>query len=143
MTRPATVERWTFDAGATLVFVDGQFAPELSTGAGGEGPLPPGVLVGSLADVLAREPQTLTPWLGRHTSFQDQPFAALNTAFLHDGAVVLLPRGAVLERPIHLLYLSTPFPVAPVRRSRHAPAGAAAHAVAFAKPAVPAPAAGS
>jgi Fe-S cluster assembly protein SufD len=138
---PGAVARWTFDAAATLVFVDGQFAPELSTGAGGAGgerPLPPGVEVTSLAAVLARDPSLVTPWLGRHTSFQDQPFVALNTAFLHDGAVVLLPRGAVLERPVHLLYLSTPFPVAPVRRSRHA--GAGARAVASAKPAVPAPA---
>jgi Fe-S cluster assembly protein SufD len=138
---PGAVARWAFDAAATLVFVDGQFAPELSTGAAGaagEGPLPPGILVTSLAAVLAREPGRVTPWLGRHTSFQDQPFVALNTAFLHDGAVVLLPRGVVLERPVHLLYLSTPFPVAPVRRSRHA--GAGARAVAAAKPAVPAPA---
>jgi len=140
---PGAVERWSFDAAATLVFVDGQFAPELSTGAAGEGPLPPGVLVASLADVLAREPRRITPWLGRHTSFQDQPFVALNTAFLNDGAVVLLPRGAVLERPIHLLYLSTPFPVAPARRSRQGAGGAvraAAPAAASAKPAVPAPA---
>jgi Fe-S cluster assembly protein SufD len=138
---PGAVARWSFDAAATLVFVDGQFAPELSTGAGGAGgerPLPPGVEVTSLAAVLAREPGRITPWLGRHTSFQDQPFVALNTAFLHDGAVVLLPRGAVLERPVHLLYLSTPFPVAPVRRSRHAGASAGARAVAAAKPAVPA-----
>jgi Fe-S cluster assembly protein SufD len=137
---PGAVARWSFDAAATLVFVDGQFAPELSTGAAGEGPLPPGILVTSLAAVLAREPRRVTPWLGRHTSFQDQPFVALNTAFLHDGAVVLLPRGAVLERPVHLLYLSTPFPVAPVRRSRHAGSSAGARAVAAAKPAVPAPA---
>jgi Fe-S cluster assembly protein SufD len=137
---PGAVERWAFDAAATLVFVDGQFAPELSTGAGGEGPGAPGILVTSLAAVLAREPGRVTPWLGRHTSFQDQPFVALNTAFLQDGAVVLVPRGAVLERPVHLLYLSTPFPVAPVRRSRHAGAGAGAQAAAPAKPAVPAPA---
>lgn len=143
---PGAVARWSFDAAATLVFVDGQFAPELSTGAGGAGgerPLPPGVEVTSLAAALAREPRRVTPWLGRHTSFQDQPFVALNTAFLHDGAVVLLPPGAVLERPVHLLHLSTPFPVAPVRRPRHAgggTAGAGARAAASAKPAVPAPA---
>src|ERR1700674_2110831 len=130
---PGAVARWTFDAAATLVFVDGRFAPELSTGAGRggrEGQLPPGVMVASLAGVLAREPQRVTPYLGRHTLFQDEPFVALNTAFLHDGAVVMLPRGAVLERPIHLLYLSTPFPVPPGRRSRHASAGAGAPGVA-------------
>ena len=137
---PGAVARWAFDAVATLVFVDGQFAPELSTGAGRDSRLPPGVMVASLAGVLAREPRRITPYLGRHTSFQDQPFVALNTAFLHDGAVVLLPRGAVLDGPIHLLYLSTPYPVAPVRRSRHASGGAAAPGAGLAKPPAPAPA---
>jgi Fe-S cluster assembly protein SufD len=136
---PGSVARWAFDAAATLVFVDGQFAPELSTGAGRDGGLPPGVIVTSLAGVLAHEPRRITPYLGRHTSFQDQPFVALNTAFLHDGAVVLLPRGAVLDGPIHLLYLSTPFPVAPARRSRHGSGGAAQRAASV-KPAAPAPA---
>ena len=135
---PGGVARWTFDAAATLVFVDGRFAPELSTGEGRQGQLPPGVMVASLAAVLAREPERITPYLGRHTSFQDQPFVALNTAFLHDGAVVMLPRGAVLERPIHLLYLSTPFPVSPGRRSRHASVSAGAPGAASVTPPVPA-----
>ncbi|HEV3455551.1 MAG TPA: Fe-S cluster assembly protein SufD [Thermoanaerobaculia bacterium] len=99
----ADLAPWTFAAAARLVFVDGRFAPELSS----VDDVPPGALVQSLAAALARTPQRLEPHLGRHTSFQDQPFVALNTAFLGDGAVVMLPRGAVLERPIHLLYLST------------------------------------
>jgi Fe-S cluster assembly protein SufD len=103
---------WTFEAAARLVFVDGRFTPELSSFDGLRG-LPPGSLVEGLATALAREPQRLEPYLGRHTGFQDQPFVALNTAFLRDGAVVMLPRGAVLERPIHLLYLSSAVPPAP------------------------------
>jgi Fe-S cluster assembly protein SufD len=103
---PAQLAPWIFDAAARLVFVDGSFAPELSSLDGGL-PLPPGSVVESLAAVLAREPQRLEPHLGRYAGFQDQPFVALNTAFLRDGAVVMLPRGAAVERPIHLLYLST------------------------------------
>jgi Fe-S cluster assembly protein SufD len=108
----AEVARWTFDAAAQLVFVDGRLSPELSTLDGrAAGPAPAGLpaaaVVDGLAAVLAREPWRVEPYLGRHASFESQPFVALNTAFLRDGAVVILPRRAVLERPIHLLYLST------------------------------------
>jgi Fe-S cluster assembly protein SufD len=109
---PGDLAPWTFEAAARLVFVDGRFTPELSSFDGLRG-LPPGSLVEELAAALAREPQRLEPYLGRHTGFQDQPFVALNTAFLRDGAVVMVPRGAVLERPVHLLYLSTAVPPAP------------------------------
>ncbi len=86
-----------------LVFVDGRFAPELSSLAG----LPPGVVVDSLAHVLAREPERLEAHLGRHASVAQHPFVALNTAFLTDGAFVELPRGAVIEEPLQLLHLTT------------------------------------
>jgi Fe-S cluster assembly protein SufD len=101
---PADLAPWTFDAAARLVFVDGRLAPELSDLGGPDGH---GTVVESLATMLAREPRRLAPYLGRFASFAEQPFVALNTAFLEDGALVMVPRGAVLERPIHVLYLST------------------------------------
>jgi Fe-S cluster assembly protein SufD len=105
---PADLAPWTFAAAARLVFVDGRLSRELSAfdGPGRRTPaLPQGVVVESLAAALERDPQL--PYLGRHSSFQDQPFVALNTAFLCDGALVVVPRRAVVELPIHLLYLST------------------------------------
>ena len=41
--------------------------------------------------------------LARHADFQNQAFVALNTAFLEDGAFIEIPRGVILETPIHLL----------------------------------------
>jgi Fe-S cluster assembly protein SufD len=38
------------------------------------------------------------------------PFVALNTGFVREGAFVHFARGAVLDRPIHLLFLSVPAP---------------------------------
>ena len=35
------------------------------------------------------------------------PFAALNTAFVEDGAYVHVPSGALVEQPICLLFVST------------------------------------
>ena len=91
-----------FDAAARLVFVDGRFSPRLSS----VGELPAGTVVASLAEVLARDPGRVEPWLGRFARFDRHPFVALNTAFFADGAFVHVPRNAVTG-PIHLLFLSS------------------------------------
>lgn len=92
-----------FEVGHRIVFVDGRFAPELSDLAA----LPPGVVVDSLAAMLAREPHRLEPHLGRHAKIGDHPFVALNSAFFADGVFVEIPRGVVVEAPIQLLYVAT------------------------------------
>jgi Fe-S cluster assembly protein SufD len=98
----AAVTPFDFDAAARLVFVDGRFSPRLSSADG----VPGGVFAGSLAEALEQAPEKLEPWLGQLASFETHPFVALNTAFLRDGAFLWVPRGAVVERPIHLLFLS-------------------------------------
>ncbi|BAU48138.1 FeS assembly protein SufD [Sulfurifustis variabilis] len=85
-----------------LVFVDGRYAPALSTPVSVAG-----VEAGSLADALERRSDALEPYLGRIASLERHPFAALNTAFLADGAWLRLAAGAVVERPIHLVFLAT------------------------------------
>ncbi len=67
-------------------------------------PLPKGVIVCSLARALLEYPELVEPHLARHADFEDHAFAALNTAFLHDGAFVYLPPGAVVDQPIQLEY---------------------------------------
>jgi len=92
------------DAGILrLVFVNGRFAAELSE----LHDVPAGLAVGSLAEALEKSPQVLEPHLARYVTYQDSVFAALNTAFLEDGAYVHVPRGRIVERPIHLLFVST------------------------------------
>lgn len=86
-----------------LVFVNGHFAGDLSDVRA----LPKGVTVDSLANVCRGEPEHVEPYLGRYADFTEQAFTALNTAFLSDGAFVAIPKGTVIERPIHLLYLGT------------------------------------
>ena len=86
-----------------FVFVDGRFAPELSTPRAMRGD----VHVESLARLRAEEPERLEAWLGRLASCKEHPFAALNTAFLEDGAVLFVPDGAQLESPVHIVFLTT------------------------------------
>ena len=88
---------------AELVFVDGRYAPALSR----RGALPNGTRVESLAASLAMDGYELEPYLGHVAPFQRQPFVALNTAFLDEGACIRLPAGTILEAPIHLLFVST------------------------------------
>jgi Fe-S cluster assembly protein SufD len=90
-------------AGCELVFVDGRFAEKLSS----VGKLPNGVKVASLAAEIAANPAAVEPHLGRYLNIQRDAFAALNSAFIEDGAYVHVPKGIVLESPIHLLFVST------------------------------------
>ncbi|MGZ7061091.1 MAG: Fe-S cluster assembly protein SufD [Candidatus Angelobacter sp.] len=87
-----------------LVFVNGLFSKEFSTIA----PFAKGVKVGSLAAHLKNDPAGLEPHLGRYLNTQRDPFAALNTAFIDDGAFVYVPRGVVVEAPICVLYVTVP-----------------------------------
>ncbi len=86
--------------GARIVFVNGRYAPELSRTGNSA------LVVASLRETLRDQPERLEPSLARHASFQDSAFTALNTAFLEDGAFVLIPRGTIVEEPVHLLFLS-------------------------------------
>jgi Fe-S cluster assembly protein SufD len=90
------------DAACLLVFVNGHFAPDVSSVA----TLPEGVFAASLAAQLGQNPQRLEPYLGRYLNIKRDPFCALNTAFIQDGAFIRIRRGKALEAPIHLLFLS-------------------------------------
>ncbi len=91
-------EDWT-----ELVIVDGFYSSELSR----IGTLTHGVRAGSLAEALAEEHPAAKQHLGRYLGEKDSIFAALNTAFLQDGVFVHVPARAVLEAPIHLVFVST------------------------------------
>ena len=86
---------------AELVFVDGRYAPQLSSAAG----LPRGAEAGSLAGVLDTCGALIGPHLAH--SAAGSVFAALNTSLFEDGAFVQLSAGTVVEAPICLLFIST------------------------------------
>ena len=83
-----------------LVFLDGRFDPTFSS----IGALPTGVSIRSLADVIAQDGQRVESLLAGEPG---NAFAALNLAFMTDGVVIELSRNAVVERPIHLLYIAS------------------------------------
>jgi Fe-S cluster assembly protein SufD len=89
-----------------LVFVDGHYAPELST----PGSLPAKVKASNLSAALAQGSQSLPlaeAHLARYATYEDQAFVALNTALFQDGALIEIPKDLVLDQPIYVFYVST------------------------------------
>jgi Fe-S cluster assembly protein SufD len=89
---------------STLVFVNGVFSEALSRVS----ELPRGVRVGSLAETLRADGTALQAHLARHAPIEGSAFTALNTAGFRDGGVVHVPAGLDLDRPVHLVYVTTP-----------------------------------
>ena len=94
------------EATSRLVFVDGIYAPQLSTARIGIG-ADSGVVVSNLSAAIAAQASGIEPHLGRHAAFDNDAFAAQNTAFLHDAAVVFVPRDVAVAAPVHLLFIAT------------------------------------
>jgi Fe-S cluster assembly protein SufD len=96
--------QWLAKVGARrIVFVDGVFAPELSDLSS----LEKGLTIGSLADALVKADSATMKYLGRATPAKDDPAVTLNTAFMGDGAVIHIADGAVIERPLHLSFVTS------------------------------------
>jgi Fe-S cluster assembly protein SufD len=87
----------------TLVFVDGRHAPQFSNIRR----LPEGVRVCSLREACISDLALVEKHLGKQADVQQKAFEALNTAFLDDGLFVHVPRGKVLEDPIHVVSIAT------------------------------------
>lgn len=84
-----------------LVFVNGHFVGEIPAGDH-----PPRLLARGIRALLREEPDLVKPYLASLEERTTNAFAALNAAFLTDGAFVRIPRGAIVETPIHLLFLA-------------------------------------
>ncbi len=91
------------EAGVRLTFVDGLFAPGLSAFA----ELPAGVRVSTLAEGAKTQGTALEAHLARHAAFENNLFAALNTSYLRDGALVTVAKNQAYAVPVHLLFVAT------------------------------------
>jgi Fe-S cluster assembly protein SufD len=89
--------------GHKLVFVDGRFSAELST----VNALPEGVILTGLAEAMAQHREKVEAHLGQYVDPQYDAFAALNSAYLDDGAFLYVPKGVSVDQPIELLFIAT------------------------------------
>jgi Fe-S cluster assembly protein SufD len=86
-----------------LVFVNGHFAPQLSKLER----LPRGVTVRSLAEAIDAGEPLVRRHLGKLARVVANPFVALNTGHVRDGAFLHFARSTTVPGPIHLLFVST------------------------------------
>lgn len=85
-----------------LVCVNGHFSRELSA----IGKIPAGVRLGGLAEEIRSGNQLVEQYLARKAKYENDSFTALSTAFLMDGIFVRVPDGVVVDRPIHVIFIS-------------------------------------
>jgi Fe-S cluster assembly protein SufD len=100
----ADIDRFNFGESGwhTLVFVNGAFSKDLSSDA----PLGNKVRVTSLASAIKAGTAGIDRHIGKIAAFEQHAFTALNTAFTSDGAFIEIGADAVVEQPIHLLFVS-------------------------------------
>jgi Fe-S cluster assembly protein SufD len=85
-----------------LVFVNGALARELSDIS-----KTCGFELKNLREALHQDPRSVETHLAKYADCDDHAFVALNTAFLDDGAFIRIPKNFVVEKPIHLMFVST------------------------------------
>ena len=89
-----------------LVFLDGRFAPGLSSGPASSAAGSGGVTAANMA-AAAHNGSGLESQVGRYAPLDDDGFAALNTAFLHDGAYVHVADGHAEKVLVRITYITT------------------------------------
>ncbi|NCF80245.1 MAG: Fe-S cluster assembly protein SufD [Proteobacteria bacterium] len=86
-----------------LVFVDGRYVDALSR----RNVVECGARITTLESAMNASSQLLESHLGHYAEITGQPFSALNTAFMTDGAVIHVKNRGADQQPIHLLFIAT------------------------------------
>lgn len=85
-----------------LVFINGRYSDEWSL----LHDIPAGVVIDNLRSAICDYPSDVQALLASNQNLDDSSFAALNCAFINDGAFIRIPDGVTLDRPVHLVMLS-------------------------------------
>ncbi|AXE17632.1 Fe-S cluster assembly protein SufD [Runella rosea] len=88
--------------GNVLYFVNGKYNAELSSIVSPESQLQ----ILNFGRAVKEKPELLATYFAHYANYQDEAFTALNTAFAHDGVVVHVPAGKVVEEPIILRFIT-------------------------------------
>lgn len=91
------------EAQTRLVFVNGSYAPQLSSHAAP----PAGVTVTTLRQAATGHAALIEAHLGRHARFDRDAFPALNTSLMDDGALIVVKKNTRADQPIHVLFVAS------------------------------------
>lgn len=67
--------------------------------------LPKGVVLGSLEQIANEQPELIQNYINRQAGLSNDPFAALNMAFVKDGFFLFVPKDVILEKPVQIINL--------------------------------------
>ncbi len=105
----ASVSQFDDQFAYTIAFINGQFAPEISSVEN----LPQGLHLVPFDQASSEESEIIQTYLGKVAdlsgklgSNNDQRFVDLNNAHLGEGAFLYIEDGVEVEHPIHLLWVS-------------------------------------
>ncbi|WP_428657995.1 Fe-S cluster assembly protein SufD [Runella sp.] len=88
--------------GNVLYFVNGMYNAGLSHIVSPESQLQ----ILNFGQAIKEKPELLASYFAHYANYKDEAFTALNTAFAHDGVVVNVPAGKVVEEPIILRFVT-------------------------------------
>lgn len=97
------IEPYFLDDALQLVFVNGYFHSELSS----IDHLPDGLVLSNLQTAIAEHEELVEPHLAKYADHDALALTALNTAFLRDGVFIHVRKNCVIEKPIHIVHVST------------------------------------
>ena len=99
---PSVLQVSSGDA-CSITFVNGVWSPLRSNLDG----LPAGLGVRRLLQANTNATGKSFDRLGIVTDMESNPFAALNTSLFHDGVVITVPEGVVVDSPVYVVLIST------------------------------------
>ncbi len=85
-----------------LAFLNGVFHPELSIV-----PDTKGLTVCSLKEAFSSQNALVEKHFGKLVNYNEEHFAALNTAFVNDGAFIHVQKNVVISEPVYIQYFFT------------------------------------
>jgi Fe-S cluster assembly protein SufD len=71
--------------------------------------LPKGLTICSLVDAEKSNSPVFEKHYAQHADVEKDPFIALNTAMTKDGVFIHIAKNAIIEKPIHIIHISTAF----------------------------------
>jgi len=108
-TTPSTIDPNLLDAARIseldcdqLVFINGHFSAEHSNIAD----IQQGVIIKPLLQAIKQDADILRLHLNQYADPDRHAFTALNTAFIRDGAAIIVANNKSTARPVHIIYLS-------------------------------------
>ncbi len=90
-------------APSLIVFVNGHYAEEHTDLHN----LPKDVVAGSLSEAIKNNSSLIEKHFTKYAHHQNDIFTALSTAYTDDGAFIYVPDGKIVEKPVHIIYITS------------------------------------